>query len=47
VQGVILGLTGNAAAIDQEAMATAGADGVLIKPLDVDLFWDTLKSKWS
>ena len=45
--GVILGLTGNAAAIDQEAMVTAGADGVLTKPLDANLFWNTLKTMMS
>lgn len=41
--GIILGLTGNALLSDREAMMKAGADGVLLKPLDMDLFRETLK----
>ena len=41
--GIILGLTGNVAAGDQDTMVKAGADGVLTKPLDVNILWDTLK----
>lgn len=40
---VILGLTGNALLSDRDAMLKAGADGVLLKPMNVDLFRDTLK----
>ena len=41
--GIILGLTGNTLLSDREAMTKAGADGVLLKPLDMDLFRETLK----
>ena len=41
--GVILGLTGNVLAIDQDHMVKAGADGVLIKPLEISILWETLK----
>ena len=41
-QGVVLGLTGNVLAVDQDVMVGAGADGVLTKPLDVDILWATL-----
>ena len=41
--GVILGLTGNVLAIDQDSMVNAGADGVLIKPLEISILWETLK----
>ena len=40
--GIILGLTGNALVHDREAMLKSGADGVLVKPLDMDLLWKTL-----
>ena len=40
---VILGLTGNALLSDRDTMLKAGADGVLLKPMNVDLFRDTLK----
>ena len=42
-KGVILGLTGNVMAGDQDAMTAAGADGILAKPLDVTILWDALK----
>ena len=42
-QGVILGLTGNVLAVDQDVMVKAGADGVLTKPLDIDILWGKLK----
>ena len=43
-QGVILGLTGNVLIVDQDVMVAAGADGVLTKPLDIDILWDLLTS---
>lgn len=42
-QGIILGLTGNALKKDQDVMTEAGADGVLTKPLSMDMFWDCLR----
>ena len=41
-QGVILGLTGNVLSVDQNVMVAAGADGVLTKPLEIDVLWDLL-----
>ena len=42
--GVILGLTGNALQSDIDCMMAAGANGVLLKPLSMDIFWKTLNS---
>ena len=42
-QGAILGLTGNVLSVDQNVMVAAGADGVLTKPLEIDVLWITLK----
>ena len=41
---VILGLTGNALLSDRDAMLKAGADGVLVKPMNIDLFRETLQA---
>jgi CheY-like chemotaxis protein len=41
--GIILGLTGNALLSDRDNMLKAGANGVLLKPLNVELFRDTLR----
>eukprot|EP01035_Chromulina_nebulosa_P069441 gene69441-biopygen33320 len=41
---VILGLTGNALLSDRDVMLKAGADGVLVKPMNIDLFRETLKA---
>ena len=40
---IILGLTGNALLSDRDAMLKAGANGVLVKPLNLELFRDTLR----
>lgn len=40
--GIILGLTGNVLQADKDTMIAAGADGVLAKPLNIRLFWDTI-----
>ena len=42
-EGVILGLTGNVLAVDQDVMVKAGAQAVLTKPLDIDILWNTLQ----
>ena len=42
-KGIILGLTGNVNATNQETMTKAGADGVLTKPLNIDIFWNTTR----
>ena len=42
-EGVILGLTGNVLAVDQDVMVRAGAQAVLTKPLDIDILWNTLQ----
>jgi CheY-like chemotaxis protein len=42
-KGVILGLTGNVLAVDQDVMVRAGAEAVLTKPLDIDILWNTLQ----
>lgn len=42
--GIILGLTGNALLGDRDVMLKAGADGVLVKPMNIDLFRETLKT---
>ena len=44
-KGIILGLTGNVVAVDQDAMVQAGADSVLIKPLDIDLLWTIIDTR--
>ena len=41
--GVILGLTGNALLSDRDTMLKAGANGVLVKPMNLELFRDTLR----
>lgn len=41
--GIILGLTGNALQCDRDAMVAAGADGVLVKPLNMELFWSIIR----
>ena len=41
--GIILGLTGNALLSDAEVMVKAGANDVMVKPLDVDQFLDALR----
>jgi hypothetical protein len=38
-----LGLTGNALLSDAEVMVKAGANDVMVKPLDVDQFLDALR----
>ena len=42
-RGIILGLTGNALVHDREVMLKSGADGVLVKPLNIQLFRQILK----
>ena len=42
-KGIILGLTGNALQIDKESMLAAGADGVLVKPLNIELLWKHIR----
>lgn len=40
--GLILGLTGNALPCDMDFMMSSGANGVLVKPLNMELFWDAI-----
>jgi len=40
-KGVIIGVTGNVMAMDQQEMIAAGADDVLSKPFDIDKFWES------
>lgn len=42
-KGIILGLTGNALVSDKDVMLKSGADGVLVKPLNIQLFRQVLK----
>ena len=42
-KGIVLGLTGNALIQDREVMLNSGADGVLVKPLNMQLFRQVLK----
>ena len=42
-KGIILGLTGNALISDRDVMLKSGADGVLVKPLNMQLFRQLLK----
>ena len=39
-KGVVIGVTGNVMALDQQEMMAAGANDVLPKPFDIDKFWD-------
>ena len=39
-KGVIIGVTGNVMALDQQEMIAAGADDVLSKPFEIDKFWE-------
>eukprot|EP01034_Spumella_vulgaris_P027284 gene27284-33981_t len=41
-KGVIIGVTGNAEQQDIDTFKAAGADAVMIKPLDCDVFWSTV-----
>jgi two-component system sensor histidine kinase BarA len=43
-KGVILGLTGNVMAADQDVMKAAGANDVLTKPLDSNILWAKLRT---
>lgn len=45
--GVIIGITGNGEDKDIQFFQNAGADAVLVKPLDADVFWDTVCGKWT
>ena len=42
-RGIILGLTGNALLSDAEVMVKAGANDVMVKPLDIDQFLEALR----
>lgn len=43
-KGIILGLTGNVLAADQDVMMAAGANDVLTKPLDSNILWVKLRT---
>ena len=45
--GIIVGVTGNAHASDIATFTLAGANEVMIKPLDADEFWDTVCGTFS
>ena len=42
--GVILGLTGNALQCDMDLMVAAGANDVLLKPLNLELLWNAIRN---
>jgi CheY-like chemotaxis protein len=41
-KGFVLGLTGHGDESSKDRMISAGADQVMVKPLDVDIFWASL-----
>eukprot|EP01036_Dinobryon_divergens_P024021 gene24021-biopygen20526 len=43
-KGIILGLTGNILAADQDVMMSVGANDVLTKPLDSNILWVKLRT---